>query len=108
MLAQVRTPVLITHHNRAVNPQTGDFVGSLSDEQAQKAHDIMSSAGVKVDYESHPEAHHMMHQFDPALYVKLLTEWASTLPHGMTGADVRRVWFGLRDRDHAASSRVSR
>lgn len=80
MLAQVRTPVLITHHNRAVDPLTGDFVGSLSDEQARKARDLMSSAGVRVDYESHPEAHHMMHQFDPALYVRLLTEWAATLP----------------------------
>ncbi|WP_329067495.1 alpha/beta fold hydrolase [Streptomyces sp. NBC_01429] len=80
MLAQVKTPVLITHHNRAVDPETGDFVGSLSDEQAQKAQDIMATAGAKVDYESHPEAHHMMHQFDPALYVKLLTEWSSALP----------------------------
>lgn len=80
MLAQVKTPVLITHHNRAVDPETGDFVGSLSDEQARKARDIMAAAGVKVDYASHPGAHHMMHQADPALFVRLLTEWAATLP----------------------------
>ncbi|MFS8202185.1 alpha/beta fold hydrolase [Streptomyces sp. CWNU-52B] len=80
MLAQVRTPVLITHHHRAVDPQTGDVVGSLSDEQARKAQDLMESAGVEVHYASYPDAHHMMHRFDPALYVKLLTEWASALP----------------------------
>ena len=40
----------------------------------------MESAGVKVDYVSAPDALHMMHQFDPPRYAKILTEWAATLP----------------------------
>jgi pimeloyl-ACP methyl ester carboxylesterase len=79
MLAKVKTPILMTHHHRAFHP-SGDFIGSLSDHQAQKAQEIMSSAGVKVDYQSYPEAHHMMHQMDPTLFANVLTEWAATLP----------------------------
>ena len=40
----------------------------------------MESAGVPVGYVSVPDARHMMHQFDPPQYAKILTEWASTLP----------------------------
>lgn len=37
---------------------------------------------MKVDYVSAPDALHMMHQFDPPRYAKILTEWAATLPAG--------------------------
>jgi hypothetical protein len=39
----------------------------------------MESTGVKVDYESVPDALHMMHQFDPPRYVEILRKWAATL-----------------------------
>ena len=80
MLTQVKTPVLITHHLRATNPETGDLIGALSDDQAAQAQKLMESAGAKVDYRSFPEALHMMHQFDPSQYTAVLTEWVSTLP----------------------------
>ena len=80
MLAQVRTPVLMTHHGRAIDPDTGELLGALSDLQAGQARKLMESAGVQVDYVSAPDALHMMHQFDPPRYVKILTDWASTLP----------------------------
>jgi pimeloyl-ACP methyl ester carboxylesterase len=79
MLTQVKTPVLITHHLRAIDPETGDLIGALSDEQAARARQLMESAGVKVDYESVPDALHMMHQFDPPRYVEILRKWAATL-----------------------------
>jgi hypothetical protein len=63
MLSQVKTPVLLTHHTRGIDPETGDRLGALSDEQARR---LMESAGVKVDYESVPDASHVMHQLDPA------------------------------------------
>jgi pimeloyl-ACP methyl ester carboxylesterase len=82
MLPQVKTPVLMTHHGRMVDPETGDLLGALSDFQAERARTLMESAGVKVDYVSAPDALHMMHQFDPPRYAKILTEWASALPAG--------------------------
>jgi pimeloyl-ACP methyl ester carboxylesterase len=82
MLPQVKTPVLMTHHGRMVDPETGDLLGALSDFQAERARSLMESAEVKVDYVSAPDALHMMHQFDPPRYAKILTEWAATLPAG--------------------------
>lgn len=79
MLSQVKTPVLLTHHTRGIDPETGDRLGALSDEQAAQARRLMQSAGVKVDYVSVPDALHVMHQLDPARYVKIFTQWAATL-----------------------------
>ncbi|MFK0120376.1 alpha/beta fold hydrolase [Streptomyces sp. NPDC090994] len=79
MLSQVKTPVLLTHHTRGIDPETGDRLGALSDEQAAQARRLMESAGVRVDYESVPDALHVMHQLDPEQYVKIFTRWAATL-----------------------------
>ncbi|GAA4546300.1 alpha/beta hydrolase [Pseudonocardia xishanensis] len=80
MLTKVKTPVLLTHHMRGIDPETGTLIGAISDEQAARARALMESAGVPVSYESIPDALHMMHQFDPARYAKILTHWASSLP----------------------------
>lgn len=34
---------------------------------------------MKVDYESVPDASHMMHQSDPARYAEILTPWTAAL-----------------------------
>ena len=80
MLSRVRTPVLLTHHMRGVDPGTGHLLGALSDEQAAQARLLTEPAGVRVDYESLPDAAHTMHQSEPARYAKILTGWAATLP----------------------------
>lgn len=80
MLSQVKTPVLFTHHGRAIDPDTGDLIGAVSDVQAARARALMESAGVPVTYQSFPDAHHMMHTFDPSLFSKTLTDWAQSLP----------------------------
>jgi len=80
MLRQVKTPVLLTHHMRAIDKDTGELLGALSDEQAAHAITLMESAGVTVGYHSAPDALHMMHQFDPTRYAELLTEWVATVP----------------------------
>ncbi|MEU8709975.1 alpha/beta hydrolase [Streptomyces sp. NPDC048565] len=79
MLSQVKTPVLLTHHTRGTDPETGGRLGALSDEQAAQARRLMESAKAKVDYESLPDAPHVMHQLDPGRYVKIFTQWAATL-----------------------------
>ncbi|MFE1976172.1 alpha/beta fold hydrolase [Streptomyces hygroscopicus] len=80
MLSQVTTPVLVTHHTRSVDPDTGEPLGALSDEQAAHAVTLMRSAGVTVDYHSAPDAPHVMHELDPPRYAQLLHDWAATLP----------------------------
>ncbi len=80
MLAAVKTPVLVTHHARFVNPQDGGLFGAMSDLQAGKACEIMREAGATVDYVSLPEAAHAMHFTDPALFASTVTDWAARLP----------------------------
>ncbi|MFG1922203.1 alpha/beta fold hydrolase [Cryptosporangium sp. NPDC048952] len=79
MLTQVKSPILVTHHARSIDPVSGSLIGALSDEQAGQARRLIASAGVRVDYESVPDALHMMHQFEPARYAKILSGWAATL-----------------------------
>ena len=79
MLAQVKAPILMTHHGRRIDPQSGALLGGLSDFQADKARDLMTGAGVKVEYRSLPDAAHPMHMVDPKRYVGALTEWAPRL-----------------------------
>jgi pimeloyl-ACP methyl ester carboxylesterase len=80
MLRQVKTPVLITHHQRYEDPETGILgPGALSDAQARRARQLIASAGQRCDYQDHPTALHMMHQFDPELFTKVVVEWAATL-----------------------------
>ena len=80
MLAQVKVPVLFTHHSRAIDPVTGQLVGAISDLQATKVKEIITAAGQSLEYVSLPDAAHAMHQADPARFVQVLTSWARKLP----------------------------
>ena len=80
MLAQVKVPVLHTHHARAINQATGQLVGAMSDVQAAKVKEIVTAAKQPFEYVSLPDAAHAMHQADPARFAQVLTAWARTLP----------------------------
>jgi pimeloyl-ACP methyl ester carboxylesterase len=80
LLAQVKTPVLLTHHARFVNPETGGLFGAMSDIQAAKAQELMKEAGAAVEYASLPDAAHAMHFIDPERFAKLVAAWAKKLP----------------------------
>ena len=80
MLAQVKTPVLLTHHQRFEDPDTGVLGGAISDAQARHAKKLIESAGQRCDYQDHPTALHMMHQYDPELFTEVVTDWSRTLP----------------------------
>ncbi len=80
MLAQVKGPVLFTHHNRAIDPATGQLVGAISDVQAAKVNEIVTAAGQSFEYVSLPDAAHAMHQADPGRFAQVLTTWATKLP----------------------------
>lgn len=79
MLAQVKCPVLLTHHFRLVNDD-GWLIGALSDVQAQRALALLRSTGQPIAYQSFPEMGHSMHGQDPELFARTLVEWANSLP----------------------------
>jgi pimeloyl-ACP methyl ester carboxylesterase len=80
MLAQVKVPVLFTHHFRAVDEASGSLMGASSDLQAGRARELIEGAGQRCDYRSFPAMGHSMHGQDPALFTATLAEWADALP----------------------------
>lgn len=79
MLRSVKVPVLLTHHLRVVDEATGMLMGAMTDQQAQRVQDLLTAAGVRVDYRSFPAMGHAMHDQDPQLYVDTVRDWVSTL-----------------------------
>jgi len=80
MLGSVKVPVLFTHHMRHVDEATGFLMGAISDVQAARVRELVTGAGNRFDYQSHPTMGHSMHGQDPALFSRILIEWAATLP----------------------------
>jgi hypothetical protein len=76
MLASVRTPILFTHHFRAVDGDTGAILGAIADEQADRARELIAGADQPCTYVSLPQMAHAMHRHDPGLFTTTVTEWA--------------------------------
>ena len=79
ILTQVKAPILLTHHARSTDPDTGNLIGAMSDLQAEKASELVRGTGVAFAQRSFPDAMHAMHASDPPCFVDALTEWAATL-----------------------------
>jgi pimeloyl-ACP methyl ester carboxylesterase len=80
MLRSVKVPrVLLTHHMRLVDEQTGTLMGALADVQAARVQELLRDAGVSIDYRSFPTVAHSMHGTQPDLYVDTLLDWVATL-----------------------------
>jgi pimeloyl-ACP methyl ester carboxylesterase len=75
MLSHVKTPVLLTHHFRHVDPESNILLGAMSDLQAAHVCKLVKAAGCTIDYKSLPDAAHAMHTADPARFVKVLVDW---------------------------------
>jgi pimeloyl-ACP methyl ester carboxylesterase len=71
--------VLLTHHMRVTNEQNGFLLGALSDLQAQRVRELLTEAGVDIDYRSFPDVGHSMHGEQPELYVETLLDWVKDL-----------------------------
>ncbi len=79
MLRSVKVPVLLTQHMRFTNDATGFLFGAMSDQQAQRAQDLLQTTGVPVEFRSFPEVGHSMHGDNPELYVTTLLDWIKKL-----------------------------
>jgi pimeloyl-ACP methyl ester carboxylesterase len=82
MIAATRVPVLFTHHFRMVDAGSGNLVGAISDEQAEHVRRLVADAGQPFEYRSFPDQPHAMHQADPQLYARTVTEWATSMLAG--------------------------
>ncbi|WP_245722145.1 hypothetical protein [Nocardia crassostreae] len=78
MLAQNKVPALLTHHFHMTDPDTGQLMGAMTDIQAQQARRLLETTGQPVTY-TPLDAPHTMHDPEPELYVKVVTEWIATL-----------------------------
>jgi pimeloyl-ACP methyl ester carboxylesterase len=80
MLRSVNVPhVLLTHHLRVVDEESGTLMGALADVQAARVLELLKEAGVDVSYRSYPTVAHSMHGTQPDLFVETLLEWVATL-----------------------------
>ncbi|KAG6357292.1 hypothetical protein INS49_015170 [Diaporthe citri] len=75
MLRHVKVPVLLTHHYRKVDPESGGLAGAISDEQAEHVKKLVEGGGNSFTYKSFPKTPHSMHGHDPACYVATVTAW---------------------------------
>jgi hypothetical protein len=80
MLASAKAPILLTHHDRSIDPTTDDLLGAVSDTQVQRARDVVTAAGQALEIVDLPEMPHSMHAHDPHRFTEILVEWAQTLP----------------------------
>jgi pimeloyl-ACP methyl ester carboxylesterase len=71
--------VLLTHHFRVVDEQTGNLLGAMTDGQATRVRELLGEAGVSVDYRSFPTVGHSMHGTEPDMFVDTLLEWVADL-----------------------------
>jgi pimeloyl-ACP methyl ester carboxylesterase len=79
MLRSVKVPVLLTHHFRTVDPETGTLMGALSDVAATQVKALLAGSGVPLDYRSFETMGHSMHGQDPELFTDTLVDWSSKL-----------------------------
>jgi len=80
MLRNVKvSSVLLTHHMRITDAASGFLLGAMSDQQAQRVQDLLTGAGVKVEYRSFPDVGHSMHGDRPELYVGTLLDWVKSI-----------------------------
>ena len=79
LLAQVKVPVLFTHHFHVVDESTGNLMGAISDLQVHRVEELITGAGNSFTYKSYPKMPHSMHGYAPAEYAQTVTNWADTL-----------------------------
>src|SRR3954447_25101518 len=60
MLSAVKAPILVTHHFRAVDADTGTLMGAVSDLQVKRAGQLVTGAGQRFEVQDFPEMAHSM------------------------------------------------
>jgi pimeloyl-ACP methyl ester carboxylesterase len=82
MLGAVRVPVLITHHYRELDPETGALMGAVSDQQVARARALIGAAGQRCEVLDLPQMAHAMHRHDPERFTDTILQWSRGLEVG--------------------------
>lgn len=77
MLAAAKAPILLTHHYREIDPQTGSLMGAVSDEQVRRAGRLVSEAGQPFEVLDLADMVHAMHRADPERFSRIIVDWCS-------------------------------
>lgn len=80
MLSAIRVPILLTHHYHDIDPLTGGVLGALTDQQVERARQLITEADQPFELREIPGMAHHMHQQDPQLFASIISQFASTLP----------------------------
>ncbi|CAN5524991.1 alpha/beta hydrolase [soil metagenome] len=80
MLSQVKVPVLFTHHFHFIDPDTGNLIGAISDQQVAHVRKLIEGTGNSFTVRTFPEMPHSMHGTAPLTYVTTLTDWLDHVP----------------------------
>jgi len=79
MLQGAKAPILVTHHFREIDPDTGALMGAVSDQQVRRAGELVREVGKRFEVRDLPDMAHAMHAHAPELFTTTLVEWAATL-----------------------------
>jgi pimeloyl-ACP methyl ester carboxylesterase len=79
MLSNVKVPILLTHHFREIDADTGGLMGAVSDLQVGRARELVAAAGQSFELVDLPEMAHAMHAHDPRQFTATILDWASGL-----------------------------
>lgn len=79
MLGSVKVPVLLTHHFREIDPDTGSLMGAVSDQQVKRAGELVTGAGQPFRVVDLPNMAHLMHAHEPRLFTTTIVDWSQTL-----------------------------
>ena len=83
MLSSAKVPMLITHHFREIDSDSGALMGAASDQQVARARVLITTAGQSCDVVDLPDMAHAMHQHAPEQFTSTVVEWSAKLnPNG--------------------------
>ena len=80
MLANVKVPVLFTHHFHPRDEESGMELGALSDFQADRVRQLVTGAARTSPTARSRACRTRTYRHQPELYARTVTEWAATLP----------------------------
>jgi hypothetical protein len=79
MLSSVKVPILLTHHFREIDAETGGLMGAVSDLQVRRARELVSAARQPFEVVDLPDMAHAMHAHEPQQFTATIVDWASGL-----------------------------
>lgn len=79
MLSSVKVPILLTHHFREIDAETGGLMGAISELQVRRARELVTATGQPFEIVDLPDMAHAMHAHEPQQFTTTILDWVSGL-----------------------------